>query len=159
MKILWRDSIRKSDPASVCALVREAGVFNEEEIQIAGELVMDRVTRGEASEYHFIFAEAEGELIAYTCYGRICFTDERYDLYWIAVSPRFQGQGIAAEIMERTEQAARALGCKHLYAETSSREVYAPARKFYLRQGFAQVASLKDFYRDGDDKVLFRKYL
>ena len=43
--------------------------------------------------------------------------------------------------------------------ETSSRPPYAPARAFYRRCGYEVDAVLKDYYDDGDDKVIFAKAL
>jgi len=155
----WRENAIPADAVRVRALVAATGVFNEEEIRVAGDLVEDFVAHGAASEFRFLFAEIDGQLAGYTCYGRIPFTDERYDLYWIAAAPGQQRQGLARALLAETEACIRALGGKRLYAETSSRGVYAPARAFYAANGFAEAAHFKDFYRDGDDKVVFGKRL
>jgi ribosomal protein S18 acetylase RimI-like enzyme len=156
---IWRDEPLQGDVAAVRALVAATGVFNPEEIQVAGDLVEDFTTLGEASEFRFLFADTKEVLAGYTCYGRIPFTDERYDLYWIATSPLQQRRGLGQQLLAQTEKRIRALGGKALYAETSSRELYAPARVFYEAQGFDEVARLKNFYRDGDHKVMLCKGL
>ena len=51
------------------------------------------------------------------------------------------------------------MGGKGIYLETSSTEKYIPTREFYLRCNYKIEAQIKDFYDDGDDKVIFVKRL
>jgi hypothetical protein len=46
-----------------------------------------------------------------------------------------------------------------LVLETSGQTIYEPTRKFYISSGYTLEATLKDFYRDGDDLVIFTKHL
>lgn len=153
-----RTTVKKTDADQIRSLVKGTGVFNEEEIDIAGELAEEALEQGEEkSGYSFIFREQEGAVIGYTCYGRIPFTEESYDLYWIAVDKTHQKAGLAREVLILTEQAVAKLGGKQLYAETSGTDHYVAARSFYLKNGFEEVARLKNFYKPGDDKVIFCK--
>ncbi|WP_170161786.1 hypothetical protein [Desulfosoma caldarium] len=43
--------------------------------------------------------------------------------------------------------------------ETSSRTIYEPTRRFYLRAGYSYVASLPDFYGPEDHKIIYGKNL
>jgi ribosomal protein S18 acetylase RimI-like enzyme len=43
--------------------------------------------------------------------------------------------------------------------ETSSQPKYLPTRKFYEKLGYREMARIPDFYRPGDDRVIFGKYL
>ena len=155
----WRNELHESDIDAIAAMVKKVGVFSEEECAIAVELAQDQMVYGENSDYLFIVASSGDHITGYTCYGRIPFTDERYDLYWIVVDPAHQKTGFATELFTRTESALRALGAKGLYAETSSRAIYISAQRFYLKSGFAEEARLKDFYKDGDDKLIYSKML
>ncbi len=155
----WRTTVMPEDVKAIRRMVAEAGVFSPEEIDVAEELAQDSATLGMGSHYHFILADSATGLAGYTCYGRIPLTDERYDLYWIVTDMKEQRKGVAAELMQRTEAAVRALGGKAIYAETSSREIYAPAQRFYEKTGFTLAARVKDFYKSGDDKLLYSKFL
>jgi len=157
--LTWRTEVREADIEAIGELVQKTDAFNEEEIAVAAELAREAYKKAEASDYQFVLAEIEGRLVAYSCYGRIPFTDERYDLYWIASNPAYQRAGIAEQLLQKTEEALIARGAKRLYAETSSRDVYDPARQFYLKHGFVQVAALEDFYRNGDSKLTYVKVL
>lgn len=150
--------VTQEDVAAIRQMVAKAGVFSAEEIDVAEELAQDAANLGEKSHYNFIVAH-EGQLLGYSCFGRIPLTDERYDLYWIVTDTDAQQKGIAGELMQRTQQAIRSRGGKAIYAETSSRTIYTPAQRFYVKQGFTLAAEVKDFYRKGDDKLLYCRRL
>ena len=100
--------------------------------------------------------KSNGELIGCTCFDRIPLSKVAFDLYWIAVSPAQRGTGLATELMERTAKFIRGKRGTHVFAETSSRDPYAPARAFYSKAGFQEVARFEDFYEAGDAKITYR---
>jgi len=157
--LAWREAVRIEDIESVRALVAGTGMFSEEEIDIAAELVTERIAKGPASGYEFVFVEEGGKLAGYSCYGLIPGSETSYDLYWIAVAADRQGQGLGREILVRTEDAMRRIGARHVYVDTSSSEKYVPTRGFYRGTGYAVAAEFADFYRPGDGKVIFLKDL
>ena len=133
------------------------GVFSPVEIDVAVELLEERLEKGPPSGYHFIFAEQAGRTLGYACYGPIALTAGSYDLYWIAVDKSSQGQKVGQLLLAKAEDLIRSAGGRQIYIETSNRPQYAPTRKFYLRCGYRQEALLKDFYAPGDDKVIYAK--
>jgi ribosomal protein S18 acetylase RimI-like enzyme len=94
----------------------------------------------------------------YVCYGPTPATEGTYDLYWIAVAPQIQGQGIGRDLLNYVETAVQMKHGHLIIIETSSQEKYWPTRNFYLRNGYTIAAQIKDFYRPGDDRVIFVKY-
>jgi len=156
---LYRESIRYSDLDAVRDIVRSTGYFSEEEIDVACELVSERLLRGEKSGYHFLFVECSGQVTAYSCFGRIPGTACSYDLYWIAVRNDCRGQGIGKQLLEKTEKRVDQMGGCRIYIETSSRILYEPTRQFYLRCGYKTAAILDDFYAPGDHKIVYLKTL
>jgi GNAT superfamily N-acetyltransferase len=157
--VRWRDGASPGDPDAVTRIVRATDFFNTEEEAIARELVEERLERGPASGYEFLFAERAGCPVAYSCYGRIGGTRESWDLYWIAVDPAEQGRGLGRELLAQTEVRVRAAGGGRLYVETSGRASYAPTRDFYAHMGYALEATLPDFYSPGDAKCIYVKAL
>lgn len=155
--ISWRENFTMEDIERVRELTRKAKVFSPEEIQVAGELMESYLQEGHASGYHFLFAEEQQKLLAYTCYGPIPLTHLRFDLYWIVVHPKVQQKGLGRLILQVTEYKVREFGARQLYAETSGRNDYIKANFFYQRNGFSKAAEIKDFYRDGDPKVIYKK--
>ena len=155
--IRWRRIVDAADPAKIRELVQATGIFSAEEVRIAGQLAKTTVDGSET--YRFLLAERGGELLGYTCFDRIPLSKVSFDLYWIAVAPEARGTGLAGELMERTAAFIKGKRGTQVYAETSSREPYAPARAFYLKSGFAEVARFEGFYEPGDDKVIYRLML
>ncbi|MBN2125105.1 MAG: GNAT family N-acetyltransferase [Deltaproteobacteria bacterium] len=148
-----------SDIEGVREIVDSSGFFSREEIEVASELVRERLGRGPASGYFFLFAEAGGKVQGYTCFGPIPCTRESYDLYWIAVRNPLRGSGLGKALLRRTEAGILRMGGARVYVETSSRDLYRPTRIFYERHGYLQEASLRDFYAPGDHKVILVKSL
>ena len=153
----WRSAVMADDLGRVRSLVAWTGFFNAAEVEIAGELVQERLVKGIRSGYHFILAERGPALVAYACYGPIEGTLGSFDLYWIAVAPEEQGKGLGPQVFARAETAMRKAGAKHIYVDTSTSDRYAGTRGFYQRMGFQEEARLPDFYGPGDGKVIYVK--
>ncbi|RPI74855.1 MAG: GNAT family N-acetyltransferase [Desulfobacteraceae bacterium] len=158
-QITYRDQARETDPAEVRRIVESTGFFHPAEIDIAEELVQERLAKGPASGYYFVFAQADGRLQGYACFGPIPCTINRYDVYWIAVQNDLRGLGLGKELMTRVEKQIKELGGERIYVETSGRDQYQPTHLFYKNCGYKQEAVIKDFYSPGDDKILFLKIL
>jgi D-alanine-D-alanine ligase len=157
--LLLRDEPADGDRAAVRELTVATGFFSDEEVAVAVELVEARLAQGLASGYRFLFAERDGRLEGYVCYGPIALTKSSFDLYWIAVRPDLQRTGLGRRLMEAVEGRSRDLGATAMYVETSSRAQYEPTRAFYRRLGYRAAAELPDFYAPGDGQVIFTKQL
>lgn len=155
----FRSELRASDADAIVRLVSATGYFDAEETAIARELADETLLRGAASGYAFRFAEHDGAVSGYTCFGRIPGTRSNWDLYWIVVDPARQGQGLGRALLLETEAAIAAAGGDSVWIETSSRELYAPTRGFYLACGYQLVAEFEDFYAPGDAKCMYRRRL
>jgi GNAT superfamily N-acetyltransferase len=154
-----RDEVRPADRDAVRSIVESTSFFRADEVDVAVELVDERLSRGPASGYHFAFAELGDVVAGYACYGPIACTTASFDLYWIAVDSRFQRQGIGGVLMEATETRIIRAGGTRVYIDTSGRPQYAPTRMFYERHGFRCEARLSDFYAARDDRLIYAKAL
>jgi len=157
--IVFREKVKPSDPEAVRLLVQSSGFFSQVEVEIALELVEEHLMKGEESGYSFLFAELQGQVVAYSCFGPIPGTESNYDLYWIAVLNDFRSMGIGKEVLQRSEQIIAQRGGRQIYVETSSRDQYEPTRSFYKNHGYGKAAQLQDFYAVGDHKVIYVKAL
>ncbi len=157
MPLLLRDAPRPEDEAEVRRIVTATGFFHDFEIEVAAELVRERLEKGLASGYRFLFADQGETVLGYACYGEIACTIGSFDLYWIAVDPAAQGQGLGHALMAGVEAEVRALSGRAIYAETSSKPQYHPTRAFYEKFGFTAVATLPDFYAPGDHKIIYSR--
>ncbi len=155
----FRHELRADDREVVRAIVASTGFFHAPEVEVAVELVDERLAKGPASGYHFVFAEEDGVPLGYACYGPIACTAASYDLFWIAVEQSKRGQGLGRVLLEQAEKQIRAMGGHRVYIETSNRDLYLPTRRFYERCDYALEAVLQDFYGPGDGKAIFVKAL
>lgn len=157
--LLFREEPEVQDLANIARIVSNTGFFTSDELDIAVSLVRERLDKGEASLYYFVFGEMGSHVIGYTCYGPILGTVDGFDLYWIAVDPEFQGIGAGRSLLAFTERKVVAKHGLRLYAETSSSFLYAPTRSFYENNGFLLEGRLADYYAPDDDKMLYVKHL
>lgn len=155
----FRTTLQASDDEAVERLVAATGVFSAEEIVIARELVEETRAEAKGADYRFLIADSESGIAGYTCFGPIPGTDRRYELYWIAVDPGVRRRGLGVALLAATEAAVRRLGGTHLFAETSTRPDYAPARGFYAANGYMLHAEVADFHADGDGLAIYGKRL
>jgi ribosomal protein S18 acetylase RimI-like enzyme len=157
--ISLRHTVTPADHQQVRLLVASTGFFSPAEVDVAAELVGERLAKGPASGYEFVFAEAENALLGYACFGPIPATTVSFDLYWIAVHATQQRRGLGRRLLAETERQVVQAGGRRLYVDTSNRPQYATTRAFYTRCGYRVEAVLQDFYAPGDDKVIFVKIL
>lgn len=156
-KISYRENVNPVDTERVREIVHSTGFFSAEEVDIAVELVTERLIKGLESGYYFLFAEQKKQVLGYSCFGPISGTKASYDLYWIAVHNDCRGLGIGKRLIVETENAIQRMGGQRIYVETSSREQYQPTRAFYLVCDYFQEALLQDFYAPGDSKAIYVK--
>lgn len=145
------------DIEEIGELVKATGFFHSPEIDVAVELVEERLSKGLASGYSFVFYESNGRLAGYSCYGQIPCTSSSYDIYWIAVHPDFQKKGSGRMILDETERLIQEAGGMRIYVDTSQSEKYHATRSFYEHCGYRLLSILEDFYAPGDGKAIFCK--
>ena len=93
--------------------------------------------------------------------GGFLTAEERQDLTELA------RDGLAEHRLARRANALvlldRGMSCEEvgrvLLIETSGLPTYDLTRRFYAKHGYEEAATLRDFYCDGDDQVIFRKRL
>lgn len=159
LKVTLRYETIPSDLSTVRDIVTSTGFFHDHEVDVAVELVEERLRRGDASGYYFAFVEVDGRTVAYSCFGPIACTASSYDIYWIAVQKSYQKHGIGKWLMTLTEDLIQQHGGRRIYVETSGRDEYLPTRQFYDRCHYTKAAELPDFYDEGDSKVIYVKVL
>lgn len=156
-RLALRDSVRPEDRDVVRRMIAGSGFFTDAEVDVAVELVDERLAKGPASGYEFLFVEEAERVLGYACYGEIACTVGSYDLYWVAVDPERRGQGLGRWLMSLAEQAIRDRGGRKIYVETSGKPMYEPTRQFYLHCGYEEIARFPDFYAPGDAKLVYVK--
>jgi GNAT superfamily N-acetyltransferase len=150
------------DRSRIEEMVVSSGKFNAVEIETALELVDEAIDEGEASGYIFAvleYGKSNPTLQGFACYGPTPLTEGVYDLYWIVVDRATQKKGSGRYLLEYVEREVKKRGGRMLIIETSSQESYGETIRFYEKNSYQLAARIKDFYRIGDDKLVFSKVL
>jgi len=110
-------------------------------------------------DYMIRVSEEGGKVAGYYCVGPTPATEGTFDLYWVAVDPALQGKGIGGALDDHACGLVREMSGRLIIAETSSVPRYRLTRDFYVRRGYSELARIADYYRPGDDLVVYGKYL
>ena len=138
-------------------LTRATGLFREEEVATAVELLEESLAGDEA--YRFLGAFDDDQLIGYACWGPTPGTQGTHDLYWIVVDRERQGSGVGTQLLRDVESRLTVDGARLVIVETSSRGDYVPTRAFYEARGYTRTATIPGYYAPGDDLVIYAKDL
>lgn len=148
------------DRGAVLRILEATDMFTAAELNVALELIDIYLTNKEQKDYSiYVATDERKEVVGYVCYGPTPATDGTFDLYWIAVSPAMQQQGVGKALLFFTEQQIMHQNGRMIIIETSSQPKYKPTQDFYLRNHYQIEARIKDFYRIGDDRLIFVKRL
>jgi hypothetical protein len=74
MNLTFRTQPEKDDIQRIMDMVVSTSFFYDHEVEVAVELIAERLAKGESTGYHFVFAEVDGITAAYSCYGHIEMT-------------------------------------------------------------------------------------
>ncbi|MGB9698381.1 MAG: GNAT family N-acetyltransferase [Thermodesulfobacteriota bacterium] len=152
--------IAEKDWTTLKNIVQAQEHFRPAEIRVALEIIDYALKQQREEDYIIRLVEGEDhEVLGYVCYGKAPLTDAVYDLYWIIVHPAYQNQGAGSFLLNYAQQDLRRRQARLLLIETSSLPAYAKPRAFYAKHGFQEIARIKDYYEQGDDKIIFGKVL
>lgn len=147
------------DKGAVLGLVRATGFFTDPEVAVAEELIDVFLDRPDQKDYDVVVVEDEaGAPAGYMTWGPTPLAEDAYDLYWMAVAPSQQGKGRGKELVRWLEAEVGRRNGRVIIIETSSQPKYHGTRRFYIDLGYQEVARIRDFYRAGDDRVIYAKY-
>lgn len=152
-----RYEAQQSDLQSVAEILKSTDFFRPDEIEVAVELVQERLDKGVESGYEFVFLDIDDKTVAYVCFGLIPCSLISYDLYWIGTHQNYRGIGLGKIILLETEKLVKQLGGKAIYIETSSKQKYLPTQKFYENNNYDLKFVYDDFYDVGDSKFVYVK--
>jgi ribosomal protein S18 acetylase RimI-like enzyme len=150
----------EKDRASLLSMLIKTRSFTSAEIDLAMELI-DIVLKDQIQKDYQIYCmvDDQDQAIGYLCYGPTPMTQGTFDLYWIAVNPDFQEQGVGSKLLSVLEEVVKAEGGRMILADTSMIPHYEKTQKFYLKNGFQEVARVLDYYHPGNDRVTFCRRL
>ncbi len=152
-----RPTVRE-DHSLILDILKRTDYFTPDEVEIADELLNSYFDDSLESGYWTYTAESDG-VAGYVCYGPTPLTEGTYDIYWIAVDPNQQGKKIGTELLQFAERDIAEHKGRLITVYTSSQEKYISTRSFYLKRGYHEGCRIKDYYRRGDDLVVYVKQI
>ena len=145
-----REPAKPEDRQGILAVTANIDIFTDEEKDTVREL-WDEQEKG----YNFLVARDGERILGYSCFGERALTEGTYDLFWIAVDPSARRLGAGKALMRATESEVQKRGGRLLVVETSGLDKYESTRTFYDAAGYEKEAVIRDFYKPGDDLVIF----
>jgi GNAT superfamily N-acetyltransferase len=144
------------DTEALAQITSATGFFKPHEVTALRE-VLDDYFDSEAESDHVCITFDDGEVHGFAYFAPEPMAVGTWILWWIVVGPGSQGKGVGKKLMQHIENDVRHRGGRVIFIETSSLPFYEPTRQFYLKLGYEQEATLRDYYAAGDSKVVFRK--
>jgi ribosomal protein S18 acetylase RimI-like enzyme len=148
-------SVQKSDLQDLKLVIETSGLFPPD---LLDEMLEDFFTN-EKSEHIWLTSVANGNPIAVSFCAPERLTEGTYNLYLIAVHKNWQRRKIGGQLVNHIEQLLLSRGNRILLVETSGLPEFDLTRRFYDKCGYTREAIIRDFYRKGEDKVVFWKAL
>ena len=159
-----------SDRAQLIDILSQGAGFRSAEVACAIELLdaalapadsdpPGDVAESDGSEARVAVADDSERVLGYACFGATPMTEAAYDLYWLVVAEDARGQGIGGKLAVAVEQELKERGAHIVRVETSSLEGQGGARRFYEKAGYRISGAIANFYREGDDLLVFAKVL
>ena len=154
MKLKIRPMLREDKPA-LMEILHNTSEFTPQEVTVAEEVIDSYLYNPDS--YNTFVAEFGKSVAGYICYGHTPLTESTWDIYWLAVSPDKQGQGVGSALTAFAEEQIGENGGRLIIIETSSKPEYEKTRHFYLDHGYEIIGRIPDFYAPNDDKIILNK--
>ena len=126
--------------------------------EMLDDMIADYLTNPESQDIWFT-AEADNTPIAFGYCAPEMLTEGTYNLYAIGVKSDLHGKGIGHQMMTYLETQLKEKGHRILIVETSGGPDLAKTRKFYEDLQYTKEAVIRDFWSEGEDKVVYWKKL
>lgn len=144
------------DNHAILEIARKTRLFDEDELS-GLDGIFSQFVDGSLREDHYWVTLHEEKPVGVAYFAPENYSNRVWNLYFIATNNEGDRRGLGTELIRYIEEFLLLRGERMLLVETSSK-LEGPA-KFYVKQGFQQEGRIRDFYGDGDDKIIFRKKL
>ena len=148
-------AVSQADINQIKKVVDSSELFPSEYLD---EMISDYFNKADTEDIWFTYIENNTAIAIGYCVPEK-LTEGTYNLLAVGVLKESQGKGIASEMMKHIEHLHKEKGGRILIVETSSDDAQIAARNFYKKIDCIQEAVIKDFWKDGEDKIVFWKKL
>lgn len=146
------------DTGAILELAVAAGIVPAGETAELAAVLADALA-GKLGPDHVWVTDDDGGPVGVAYYAPERMTDGTWNLYMIAVRPDRQGQGRGAALLRHVERSLAARGARVLIVDTSGLPEFERTRAFYQKCGYDEEARIREFWKAGDDKIVYRKAL
>ena len=146
------------DQIALMSLYEVLGLFESDELDELGGMLSEYFNGNLGSDHCWI-VDDDGGLQGAAYYAPEVLSGGTWNMYFIGVHPNCQGKGRGTALLRYVEQSLSARGERLLLAETSGLDSFELTRTFYRKNGFEEEARIRDYYKPGEDKIIFRKVL
>jgi ribosomal protein S18 acetylase RimI-like enzyme len=115
-------------------------------LRLAGE--------GNTSESRAVVAERAGEIVGFALFGEVAGTVQTGRMHFISVTASARLHAIGVGLCEAAVADLASTGARLVVAEVPDESLLSPGRALLARCGFAEVARVADYYRDGVDLIV-----
>ncbi len=148
-------AVLKSDTEGLKKVVDSSELFPSDYLE---EMISDYFNNPDTQDIWFTCVDNEKQVAIGYCVPEK-LTEGTYNLLALGVSQDMQRKGIASQMMSYIEQQLKQKDGRILIVETSSDDAQIGARQFYHKIAYTQAAVIKDFWKEGEDKIVFLKKL
>lgn len=147
--------VRRSDIHDLKQVLDTIELFPSEMLE---DLISDYFENPESEELWFTTLKKNKPISIGFCAPEK-LTDGTFNLYAIGVRSDIQAKGIGSKMMHFIETHLKEKGHRILIVETSGTDDFVLTRRFYEKLGYHKEAVIRDFWKEGDDKVVYWKKL
>lgn len=154
MKTLTIQSAERADIPALQVIIEQTGLFPPE---LLPSMLEDVIADPDTGVWLSCF---DAKTLVGMCYATPEHMAENvWNMLALAVLPDQQGKGVGSALVGDLENRLSLLQQRILIVETSGTQDFAQARGFYTSVGYEQEGCIRDYWSDGDDKIIFRKKL
>lgn len=148
--------IRKTTPNDTAAVIAlaETNGFDPDEIELVRETLANYLD-GNGNALWFTATDNDPVGVVYCAPEPM--TNGTWKILMILVSPNRHRQGHGKALMNHIEETLAECGGRLIIVETSSTDGFERARAFYPKCGYREEARIRNFYDQGDDKIVYSK--
>lgn len=142
------------------AFLTDIDTFDQEWAPDEKRIVKQAPIDSISSENHqYWYAEDQGQII-----GAIGVRENKYksggyemDSDYMAIHKKYRKQGIATQLLIQAEEFVKEKNGRYIHILSCDIPSYKPARAFYEKHGYHQVATIPDYYVRGEGRVDYFK--
>ncbi len=147
------------DAHDIMDIAVDSNMFLPEELTGVGEMLDTWLDNAAEPGHEWIVLDDNGTIKGAAYYAIETMADNVWNVFFIAVKAEQRRCGVASQMITFIEQAVKDRGGRIVLIETSSNAQFEPARQCYLKLNFTHEGTIRQFYGDTEDKMVFWKSL